>query len=220
MASWQAEPERVAGEWHCFRLVAPDWPPLYHAAGEPAPSQRSARWHRLGEGIAQYLALEPMGAWAELVRFERIRDPERAAQYRRRLWIVFVREREIADLSTFDRWEACGLDPRDAVGDHADCQQIADDLRAAGFRGVLSPSAALAGATNLTLFGARYEKVLLGGLETWANPNPDLRLPCSLAAEGTPPDVLIGETILADMPHAAYRAWLRARGRRPPRGVP
>lgn len=217
---WQREPERVAGEWHCFRQVAPDWPPLYHAAGEPAPSQRSARWHRLGEGYAQYLALEPLGAWAELVRFERIRGDTRAAQYRRRLWLVFVREREIADLSSFDRWDACGLDPRAAVGEHGACQALADDLRAAGYRGVLSPSAALVGATNLTLFGTRYEKVLLGGLERWENPNPEVRLPCSLAAEGTPPEQLIVETTFSDMPHDGYRAWLRAEGLRAPRGVP
>jgi len=220
VTTWTREPARVAGEWRCFRQVAPDWPPLYHAAGEPSPSQRSARWHRLGEGYAQYLALEPMGAWAELVRFEGIRGGTRAAQYRRRLWLVFVREREIADLSTFSRWADCGLDPRDAVGDHAACQAIADDLRAAGYRGVLSPSAALAGATNLTLFGPRYEKVLLGGLEEWDNPNPELRLPCSLAAEGTPPEQLIVETTFVDVPHDGYRAWLRSQGLRAPRGAP
>ena len=161
-----------------------------------------------------------MGAWAELVRFERIRGGTRAAQYRRRLWLVFVREREIADLSTFDRWADCGLDPRTAVGDHGAAQQLGDELRAAGFRGVLSPNAALPGATNLTLFGPRYEKVLLGGLERWDNPDAELRLPCSFVAEGTPPEQLITETTFADMPHDGYRAWLRAQGLRAPRGAP
>ena len=50
---------------------------------------------------------------------------------------------------------------------HEEAQALADELRAAGYRGLLSPSAALAGATNLTLFGPRYEKVLLGGLQAW-----------------------------------------------------
>lgn len=211
MASWRTEPERVAGAWHCYRQVAPDWPPLYHAAGEPVPSQRSARWHRQGEGYAQYLALEPMGAWAELVRFEGIRGGTRAAQYRRRLWLVLVRERDVADLSTFDRYDACGLDPALAVGPHEPAQALADELRAAGYRGLLSPSAALSGATNLTLFGSRYEKVLLGGLETWENPNPGVRLPCSLVAEGNPPEQLVTETVFLDVEHDGYAAWLRGR---------
>lgn len=210
----------MAGTWRGFRQVAPDWPPLYHAAGEPLPTQRSGRWHRQGQGYAQYLSLEPLGAWAELVRYERIRDGRRAAQYRRRLWLVLVRERDIADLSTFDRYAACGLDPRIAVGDHAAAQALADELRAAGYRGLLSPSAALAGATNLTLFGERYEKVLLGGLEAWRNPRPELWLPCTLAAEGAPPAELITATTYAGMEHEAYRAWLAQRGDDGPPGPP
>jgi RES domain-containing protein len=220
VASWHREPERVAGEWRCFRQAAPDWPPLYHAAGEPLPTQGSGRWHRQGQGYAQYLSLEPMGAWAELIRYEAIRGAARAAEYRRRLWLVFVREHALADLSTFDRYDACGLDPRLAVGPHENAQALADELRTAGYRGLLSPSAALSGATNLTLFGPRYEKVLLGGLETWVNPDPDLRLPCSLAAEGTPPAQLVTETTYAGMEHEGYRAWLSDHGGAAPPGPP
>lgn len=209
MASWRAEPARLSGEWSCYRQVDPEWAPLYHAAGEPVPSQADGRWHRQGEGYVQYLALEPLGAWAELVRYEGIRGNARAEQYRRRLWLVFVREHDIADLSTFSRYDACGLDPRVAVGPHEHSQPLADELRAAGFRGVLSPSAALVGATNLALFGERYEKVLLGGLATWPNPQPDLRVPCSLVVEGNPPAQLITETVFEGMEHDGYRAWLR-----------
>src|SRR5205807_4943033 len=120
MASWRAEPARVSGEWRCYRQVSPDWASLYHAAGEPIPSQSSGRWHRQGEGYAQYMALEPLGAWAELMRYEGIHGDARAESYKRSLWLVFVREQDIADLSTFDRYDACGLDPRLAVGGHAD----------------------------------------------------------------------------------------------------
>ncbi len=212
MPSWRAEPERLSGEWHCWRQVSPEWAPLYHAAGEPVPTQSSGRWHRLGEGYAQYASLEPLGAWAELVRYEGIRGEARAAAYRRRLWWLFVREHDLADLSTFDRYEACGLDPEIAVGDHAAAQGLADELRAAGFRGVVSPSAALAGATNLTLFGPRFEKVLLGGLPTWENPRPDLRVPCTLVVEGNPPEQLVTETTFAGMPHDGLEDWRRGRG--------
>ncbi len=195
MASWRAEPPRIDGEWSAYRQVDPQWPPLYHQAGEPVPTQTSARWHRLGEAYAQYLSLEPSGAWAELVRYENIRTAERAAQYTRALWLVFVREHDIADLSTAERFRGCGLDPRVATGPHEHSQRLADDLRAAGYRGVLSPSAALRGATNLTLFGMRFEKVLLGRLETWTNPDTDVWLPCTLVAEGHPPARLVEETV-------------------------
>lgn len=207
MASWRTEPERVAGAWWAFRQVAPDWPPLYHAAGEPLPSQRSGRWHRQGQGYAQYLALEPLGAWAELVRYEGIRTAERAAEYRRQLWLAHVRETEIADLSTFGRWAACGLDPAMAVGAHEPCRLLADELRDAGYRGLLSPSAALPGATNLTLFGPRYEKVLLHGLASWTNPQPALRVACTLAAHGGPPQALLGETAFPGVTHEGLAAW-------------
>lgn len=220
MGSWQTEPARVSGEWHCYRQVDPKWAPLYHAAGEPTPSQSDARWHRLGEGYAQYMALEPLGAWAELVRYEGIRGNARANEYRRELWLMFVREDDIADLSTFGHYDACGLDPRLAVGKHTESQKLADELRDAGFRGVLSPSAALVGATNLTLFGARYEKVLLGGLDRWPNPQPELRVPCSLVVEGNPPDQLITDTVFEDMEHDGYRDWLKDNGKPLPAGVP
>lgn len=216
MPSWRREPRRLSGEWHCFRQVAPDWAPLYHAAGEPVPSQPPGRWHREGEDYAQYMALEPLGAWAELVRYEAIRGGTRAEQYRRRLWWLLVRERDVADLSTFQRYADCGLDPRLAVGSHEASQALADELRAAGYRGLASPSAALCGATNLTLFGERYEKVLLGGLSEWDNPQPGVRVPCSLVAEAGPPAQLVTETVFAGMRHEGYRAWLRASGRPEP----
>ena len=214
MASWRAEPRRLSGEWSCYRQASPDWPPLYHAAGEPAPSQVSGRWHRQGEDYAQYLSLEPLGAWAELVRYDAIRTVARAHAYHRRLWLCFIREHELADLSTFDAYQECGLDPATAVGDHAASQALADELRAAGYRGLLSPSAALAGATNLTLFGERYERVMLGGLDRWRNPRPDLFVPCSLVVEGGPPVELIQQTTFEGMPHPGYRMWMGAAHRR------
>src|SRR5699024_5910357 len=144
---------------------------------------------------------EPLGAWAELVRYEGIRDAERAQQYRRRLWLVFVREHDIADLSTFERLDACGIDPHVAVGPHTPARALADALREAGYRGLLAPSAALPGATNLTLFGPRFEKVLLGGLDAWDNPAPAAFLPCSLVAEAGPPAELLTATRFPDMDH-------------------
>lgn len=220
MPSWRVEPRRADGTWRAYRQAAPDTAPLFHAAGEPFPSQRSGRWHRQGEGYAQYMALEAAGAWCELIRYERIRSSARAAQYTRRLWLLYVQETDIADLSTFADWRACGLDPRLAVAEHEPCQELADELRAAGYRGVLSPSAVLPEAINLTLFGQRYEKVLRTRPDVWHNPLPGTRLPCNLVAEAGPSSDLVTETCFVGMQHDGYRAYLRANRLRAPTSPP
>jgi RES domain len=206
----------VSGEWTCFRQVSPAWPPLYHNAGTPEPDQESGRWHRRGEGYAQYLALSPLGAWAECARYFSLRSPEHAREMRRDLWLVFVRERRIADLSTFDRYDACGLDPALAVApDRAASQALADELRAGGFRGLLSPSAALPGVVNLTVFGERYERVLLTDLAAWRNPDVDAWLPVQAVVEQAPvPAQLCMETVFKTSKHRGYREWMAAKGRR------
>lgn len=204
----------MSGEWWAYRQVATGWAPLWHSAGAPTPEQESARWHRKGEGYAQYLSLAPLGAWAELIRYWSIRSEDQAAEQRRDLWQVFVREQEIADLSTFDDWEACGLDPALALGEHPPSQELADELRDAGYRGLLAPSAALPGAVNLTLFGERYEERLLTGLDSWANPDPAIFLPCTLVTgAAAPPPGLTTATCFRRSPHAGYRSWLAATAR-------
>ena len=161
VASWQTEPARVERRLTCFRQTSPAWPPLWHNAGEPVPSQEPGRFHRQGEGYCQYLSVTAFGAWAECARFYSIRSADRAGELRRNLWVVHVDEENLADLSSLDRYDACGLDPRIAVGDHGESQALADELRDAGYRGLLSPSAALPGSVNLSLFGERYERVIL-----------------------------------------------------------
>jgi hypothetical protein len=199
VASWLREPQRRAERWIAFR---------------------SGRWHREGAGYAQYLALAPAGAWAELIRYERIRANARAEQYVRRLWVVVVDEKDVADLSTFGAYADCGLEPRTAVGEHEESQALADELHDTGFRGVLSPSAALPGATNLTLFGTRYEKVLLTDLTRWRNPDPDRRLACHLAAECGPPVELVTRTCFVGYEHESYRDYLRSQGLPQPQTPP
>lgn len=221
VASWQTEPQRAGDDWWCYRQVASGWAPLWHSAGAPTPDQESARWNRKGVGYAQYFALEPLGAWAELIRYQSIRSEDRAAEQRRDLWSVFVREREIAQLATFDDWEACGLDPAIAVGDHAPCQALASELLDAGYRGVLAPSAALPGVVNLTLFGERYEERMLASLDSWANPDPDVFLPCVLiTGPAPPPPGLTTATCFRRSPHQGYRRWLAEKGLTASAGYP
>jgi hypothetical protein len=162
-----------------------------------------------------------MGAWAELIRYFRIRSEALAAEQRRHMWLVYLRESEIADLSTFESWAECGLEPRHAVGDHADCQALAAELIDGGYRGVLSPSAALPGTVNLTLFGERYEQMLVGGLDAWTNPDPSVFVPCALVAGPSPPPPgLTLHTCFRELPHGGYRAYLSNRGLPLPSGYP
>lgn len=231
MASWTSRPRSVSGTWIAYRHTARGIPALWFGAGDTTLRQESGRWHREGEALAQYLALSSDGAWAERIRYESIRTEARRSQDFRCLWQLLVEEEGIADLSTFDAWEKCGLDPALAVGDHDDCQALGADLRHAGYRGVLAPSAALdvAGAVNLTLFGERIEHRILGGpLPAEPVVRGGVWLPTVLLTEyGTP-------TVFA-MEHTCYRGaadrhrtlaeWRTARGagrraRRPARARP
>jgi hypothetical protein len=221
VASWRVDPDRVASRWFAYRQVSPAWPPLFHAAGEPHPSQEGGRWHRRGEGYCQYLSLSPTGAWAECVRYLSIRSEAYAREQRRNLWLMLVDESDVADLSTFDHYDACGLDPAIAVGAHPRAQSLAAELRTAGYRGLLSPSAALPGAVNLTLFGVRYEHLMAGDLVAWTNPDPTCWLAVQAAAERTgPPVQLCVEACFRGAPHLGYREWVKAKGLPLPAGSP
>jgi hypothetical protein len=201
VASWTSEPARRAGTWIAYRHTALGIPPLWYGAGATTLRQESGRWHREGEALAQYLALSSDGAWAERVRYESIRTEDERRQDRRCLWQLLVQEERIADLSSFEAWAACGLDPALAVGDHGACQPLADELRATGCRGVLAPSAALdvAGAVNLTLFGERIEHRISGGPLPQGPVVPSaLWLPAILLTDSGAPTAFA-------MEHACYR---------------
>lgn len=222
MPSWAAEPAAVAGRWVAYRHVARGVPPLWQGAGSTTLRQESGRWHREGESLVQYLALSSDGAWAELLRYQAIRTEARRVRERRSLWQLRVSADTIADLSTFDAWEACGLDPAIAVGDHADSQALASELRRAGYRGVLSPSAALdvAGAVNLTLFGARVEHRLEGQRlpdEPVGGANAPWLPAILLTDHGAPTPFAMGRTCYRDGQHRTLAEWRAGRGRRPGR---
>ena len=205
----RSAPERVPVAVSAFRQVAPGMPPLWHDAGlGGAPTQSDGRWHRRGVGFAQYFSLSPAGAWAELIRYFGLRSPEQVVEQRRSLWHAHVEVEDVADLSTFDRWVACGLDPMDAVSDdHAGCQRVAQGLVEQGYRGVLAPSAALPEAINITVFGGRYEQEAIADPRTLAR-RDDRWLRVAVAAEGAhPPQVLVTRTRYRGQPHGGYEDW-------------
>lgn len=206
--SWQAEPERARGRWLAHREVDPRWPPLYRGAGERTPSQETGRWHREGEGYAQYMSLDPLAAWAEFVRREEIRDEERRRAARRNLWRITVEETDIADLSSFERIDSCGLDPGVAIGPWRRSHQLATELKDAGYRGLLTPSAALPGAVNLTVFGERYEVEISTGETAHGNPDPGLWYPATLVASSArPPKRALEQTCHRGDAHVEFERW-------------
>lgn len=209
--SWRTDPERASARWLAYREVDPHWPPLYRGAGETHPSQESGRWHRQGEGYAQYMSLDPQAAWAEFVRREEIRDEERRRAAHRNVWRVTVEETEIADLSSFERFASCGLDPEVAIGPWRSSHALADELRGAGYRGLLAPSAALPGAVNLTVFGERYEVEIATGEVAPGNPDPALWYPVTLVGSSArPPKRALERTVYRGEAHNGFELW-RAR---------
>jgi hypothetical protein len=216
-APWTTPPARVEGEWIAYRHTDRRFPPLWYGGGAATTRQESARWHEEGAGVAQYLALSINGAWAERCRYAHIRDDKRRLEDRRSLWQLQVLEHDIADLSSFEAYAACGLTPSLAVGKHTDCRPLAEALRAAGYRGVLSPSAAYdaPGAVNLTLFGERIEAITYGAMPPAAdNPRPELFLATVLITDsGSPTEYAMRHTCYQSDHHRQFAAY--ARGMRP-----
>ena len=122
------------------------------------PNRRNGRWNVAGRGSVQYLCVETDAPYAEMLRHEQLHTEEEAATRRGFLFEVKLHEAAIVDYSTFEKAEAARFSPAALVDDDYDaCQAEAQWLVEHGARGVLSPSAALPGATNLTLFGPRVE---------------------------------------------------------------
>jgi len=146
------------------------------------------------------------GAWAELIRNEELTTEDEVAMVSVQMWAVAVNLAMIVDYSTFDQAGADGFAPEALVDeDHARCQQEGARLRQLGYNGVLAPSAALPGAINLTLFGARMAS-------TWNRP-PLLAssLPASVITKGAPPPGLLTQVRKIGAPHTGFVAYSSTR---------
>lgn len=105
---------------------------------ERPAAQPAGRWHRVGEGPAQYFADTPDGAWAEFIRHEGIVDAEDLATVRGTLWAVEVPDDGAIARPELDRATLTGN-----VASYAACQDEAARLRARGATALVAPSAAL-----------------------------------------------------------------------------
>jgi RES domain len=149
-------------------------------------NSQAGRWHRRSDGPTQYLSLSTDGAWAELIRNEELRAEDEVAMISVSMWAVLIDQGMIADYSTFEQAERSGFDPSALVDeDYERCQLEGARLRALNFAGVTAPSAALPGATNLTLFGARMAS-------TWDRaPLLASSIPATIITKGAPPPGLL-----------------------------
>jgi RES domain-containing protein len=164
---------------------------------------RDGRWNTAGEVSVQYLAMEPNGAWAELIRAEELRSEEAVATVRIPIWVAAINE-VVVDYSTFDKAEAAGFEPDALVDDDwARCQDEGRRLRGLRYSGVMTPSAALPGGTNLVIFGARI-------LWAWRRPVVlSATIPATVAAIGSPPNGLVARVRHFGEAHAGLAEYAR-----------
>lgn len=173
------------------------------------PNTEDGRWHRARTEPTQYLCLSPDGCWADLIRRENLRTEIDVALIRMPLWVLKINEERIADYGTFEKAEAAGFPPDALIDeDWERCQAEAGRLKDLGFRGVLSPAAALPGETALTLFGGRY------AVDWDKEPGLVSATPAKVVAVGAPPTGLVERVRFRSEQHDAYTAYAVARGRR------
>lgn len=172
------------------------------------PNRNAQRWNRTREAPTQYLSLSTDGSWAELIRAEDLRSVEEMRLVDMPMWVLRVRETRIADYGSFEKADAAGFPP-DALTDedHERCRAEGTRLRAEGFRGVLTPSAALPGAANLTLFGAR----LAVEWDCRDEHRLSSSVPVKQLAVGHPPDHLLSRVRQHGSLHAGLAAFATRR---------
>jgi hypothetical protein len=174
------------------------------------PNSSAQRWNRTREAPTQYTSLSPDGAWAELIRSEDVTALVDVRLLSMPLWALQVRETQVADYSTFEKAEAAGF-PADALvgDDHERCRAEGTRLREHGYHGVLAASAALPGAVNLTLFGARL------AVEWGCEEHRQLAsfIPVKQLAVGHPPDDLLPRVRQRGAAHAGLERFHAARRR-------
>jgi RES domain-containing protein len=170
------------------------------------PNRRSGRWNLAGEGCVQYLCLDAEAPMAEMLRGEDLRSDAEAVHYTTTVWQLRVDEGAVVDYRTFERAAKAGFPPDALVDDdHERCRAEARWLVERGARGLLSPSAALPGSVNLTLFGPRVP-IAWAATTRLASAIPVQRL-----VTGHPPAGLVARVRFYGEPHAGLLAHQASR---------
>jgi hypothetical protein len=157
----------------------------------------------------QYTCFDSEAPFAEMLRHEDLRTVKEAATFRTTLWQMKVNEGVVVDYSTFAKAENAGFPPEALVDDdHEYCQREAQRLFSLGAGGVLSPSAALPGSTNLTLFGQRVP------IQWTANVEISSAIPVQRIATGQPPEGLVSRVRYFGDTHPDLVRYLTEKARR------
>ena len=166
----------------------------------------AGRWHSIGDGATQYMALDPEGAWAELARAENLRTDQEFELVRIPIWGLRLSQQGLVDYSSFEKTEAAGFSPDALIDDdYRLCQLEGKRLRELGYAGVVAPSAALPGATNVTIFGRRM-------LSSWNAPSRlASSIPGCIVAVGHAPPGIAERTRHFGEEHAGLAAHLDGR---------
>jgi RES domain-containing protein len=117
------------------------------------PARGPGRYHRTGAPGVWYGSSQEQAAWAELFRHfaDAGVDP---FEIRRRIGRVHV-VLEVLDLTDNTVQSHLGINEADLTGDDYNLTQaIADSARAAGYQGILAPSAALPGRETIAVFAS------------------------------------------------------------------
>lgn len=164
---------------------------VYRATSYDVPvrvseNRRAGRWNFARGGTVQYTCLDVEAPFAEMLRHEGLRSEEDAATFRTTLWQLRVNEGVVVDYSTFEKAAQAGFPPEALVDDDLEaCQNEAQRLAGLGAGGVLSPSAALPGSVNLTLFGQRVP------IQWEAEVQISSAIPVQRLVTGHPPEGLV-----------------------------
>jgi RES domain-containing protein len=174
-----------------------------------AANRRSGRWNVAGASPVQYLCLDAQAPFAETMRHEGLRTEVDVGHYEVTLWELEVNEGIVVDYRTFEKAECAGF-PAEALvdDDHERCQVEARRLMNLGAQGVLTPSAALPGSINLTLFGPRVE------VRWAAKPGVASAVPAQRLVAGHPPAELIHRVRYFGDQHRQLSAYLDTQAKR------
>jgi hypothetical protein len=169
------------------------------------PNRAAYRYNRAGQAPTQYLAAHPLGPFAQYLRAQDRRGPERLAELRARLWALRLPEGLDELRIGFDEARDHGILEGDLVSDeYGACQDLADQLRAdsAAPRILVVPSAALPGTENVVILGPRVAV-------PWdVEPVDDSEISCSILAEqAQPPAGLLALVRFRGDLHAGFEAW-------------
>ncbi len=170
-----------------------------------SPNPTAHRFNHANTGPTQYLALHPLGAWAEYLRGEHRRSTESLAELRGRIWVLRVPVSEVLEL-TYDNAPGYGASAEDLIAeDQIPCRNLAERWRddPAAPKVFSAPSAALPGTLNLVVLGPRIAVPYLAEVV-----DPLLDVPASIVAEGsTAPEGLLPLVRFRGSEHPEFRAW-------------